>query len=134
MNTYMENRNIVIDSNVFYASLNTEDSLHKKSLELLEEISKGIFVVPYSVVSEVCTILSYRQWKEKANDFIKMLKDTDNVFIVWNSLDDDIELFLEIDKKISFTDISLISVCKKFNADLATFDKQLISTYKKIIK
>jgi len=130
----MENKSIVIDSNVFYASLNIEDSLHEKSLKLLEEISESIFIVPYSVLSEVSTLLSYRQWKEKANEFIQTLKNTDNIFIVSNSLDDDIELFLEIDKKISFTDISLISICKKYNAHLATFDKQLISIYKKIIK
>lgn len=134
MNIYMENRNIVIDSNVFYASLNKEDSLNKKSINLLEEISNGIFIVPYSVISEVSTLLDYRQWKTVANDFINFLKSTDNIFLVENSLDDDIDLFLNIDKKMSFTDISLISVCKKFNADLATFDKQLISTYKKIIK
>ena len=130
----MWNKAIVIDSNVFYASLNTEDTLHIEALKLLEKFSNSIFIVPYSILSEVSTLLSYRQWKEKANDFIKTLKNTDNVFIVSNSIDDDIELFLEINSKISFTDISLISICKKYNAWLATFDKQLIWIYKKIIK
>ena len=78
-----ESKSVVIDSNVFYASLNIEDSLHLQSLELLENISESVFIVPYSVLSEVSTLLSYRQWKEKANDFIKVLKKTDNIFIVW---------------------------------------------------
>ena len=130
----MQNRSVVIDSNVFYASLNIEDSLHSKSLELLENLSESIFIIPYSILSEVSTLLSYRQWKKKADEFIKTLKDTDNVFIVSNSIDDDIGLFLEVDTKISFTDISLISICKKYNASLATFDKQLAGIYKKIIK
>jgi len=57
----MQNRSVVIDSNVFYASLNIEDSLHSKSLELLENLSESIFIIPYSILSEVSTLLSYRQ-------------------------------------------------------------------------
>ena len=130
----MENKSIVIDSNVFYASLNKEDTLHLQSLVLLEKISDNFFIVPYSVLSEVSTLLSYRQWKKQADLFINTIKNTKNIFIVSNSVDDDIELFLEIDSKVSFTDISVISICKKYNADLATFDKQLKWIYNKIIK
>jgi len=130
----MDNEKIVIDSNVFYAFLNEEDSLHLEAEELLWKISDKIIIVPYSVLLEVTTLLSYRQWKEKANNFIKILQDTDNVFIVSNSVYDDIELFLDINAKISFADISLISICKKYNANLVTFDKQLANIYKKILK
>ena len=129
----MKNKKIVVDSNIFYAILNKDDSLHNDANKLFEEISKNIIIVPYSVLSEVSTLLCYRQWKRKADEFIKMLQESDNVFIVSNFLNDDIDNFLLVDSKISFTDISLISICKEYNALLASFDKQLLKIYKKIL-
>jgi len=130
----MKNRNIVIDTNIFYAVLNDKDSLHIQASKLLEKMSEHILIVPYSVISETSTLLTYRQWKKKADDFVSSLRNTKNIFIVSNSMDDEINLFLEVETKISFTDISLIAVSKKYNAELATFDKQLLQLYKKLSK
>lgn len=130
----MKNRNIVIDTNIFYAVLNDKDSLHIQASKLLEKMSEHILIVPYSVISETSTLLTYRQWKKKADDFVSSLRNTKNIFIVSNSMDDEMNLFLEVETKISFTDISLIAVSKKYNAELATFDKQLLQLYKKLSK
>ena len=129
----MKNNKVVIDSNIFYAALNKEDSLHNEAIKLIEEFTESIIIVPYSILLEVSTLLCYRQWKKKADEFIKTLQESNNIFIVSNFINDDIDNFLEIKSKISFADVSLISICKEYNAILASFDKQLLKIYKKML-
>ena len=129
----METNKIVIDSNIFIWAFCENDSLHKEAINLLKYHENSIFIIPYPVVQEVCSIFSYRFWKKQADNFIKFLQTTENILLVNNDINHDINFFLKFKEKISFTDISLIWTAVKYSADLATFDKQLLKLYKKYI-
>jgi len=126
----MENKRYVIDSNVFIWAFFEDDSLHDLSIEIFRNLNNSKIIVPYCVVQEVSSIFSYRFWKEKADDFLKFLLETDNIEIVNNDVLSEIEFYLWFRNKISFTDLSLILISKKYFAELITFDKQLLKLYK----
>lgn len=119
----------VLDSNVFVWAFYEDDSLHELSIKLLGEIKDSKIVVPYCVVQEVCSIFAYRFWKQKADDFLNFLLETDNIELVNNDILDEMHFYLSFQDKISFTDLSLILISQKFSAELLTFDKQLLKLY-----
>jgi len=126
------NKKIVLDSNIFIWAFCESDSLHQEAIWLFNLYNDNIFIVSYPVVQEVCSIFSIRFWKDKADNFIKFLKTTENIILVNNDIINDMDMYLKYNDKISFTDISLISTAKLYSADLITFDKQLLKLYKKV--
>ena len=132
MKYFMENNKIyVLDSNIFIWAFYENDSLHELSIKILNKIKDSKIITPYCVVQEVCSIFSYRFWKEKADDFLKFLLETENIELINNDILDEIDFYLWFKNKISFTDLSLILISKKYWADLLTFDKQLLKLYGK---
>lgn len=81
----MENNIYVLDSNVFVWAFYEDDSLHELSLNILQKIKDSKIIVPYCVVQEVCSIFAHRFWKQKADDFLKFLLETENRNIMQNS-------------------------------------------------
>jgi len=119
----------VLDSNIFIWAFYEDDSLHELSIKLLSEIQNSKIIVPYCVVQEVSSIFSYRFWKQKADDFLKFLLETDNIELINNDILGEINFYLSFQDSISFTDLSLIYIAQKFSAELLTFDKQLLKLY-----
>ncbi len=132
MKCSMETNNIyVLDSNVFIWAFFEWDSLHELSLEIFKEIQGNKIILPYCVVQEVCSIFSYRFWKQKADNFIKFILNTENIELINNDILDEINFYLQFKDKISFTDLSLLLISQKYSATLVTFDKQLLNLYSK---
>lgn len=125
----MENKIYILDSNVFIWFFYEDDSLHDLALKILEELKHSKIIVPYCVIQEVCSIFSIRFWKKIADNFLYFLLETDNFELINNDVHDEISHFLEFKDKISFTDLSLIMISKKYSAELITFDKQLLKLY-----
>ncbi|OIP53322.1 hypothetical protein AUK10_02465 [Candidatus Gracilibacteria bacterium CG2_30_37_12] len=119
----------VLDSNIFIGAFYEDDSLHELSIKLLSEIQNSKIIVPYCVVQEVSSIFSYRFGKQKADDFLKFLLETDNIELINNDILGEINFYLSFQDSISFTDLSLIYIAQKFSAELLTFDKQLLKLY-----
>lgn len=107
------------------------DSLHELSLEIFKEIQGNKIILPYCVVQEVCSIFSYHFWKQKADNFIKFILNTENIELINNDVLDEINFYLQFKDKISFTDLSLLLISQKYSAILITFDKQLLNLYSK---
>lgn len=129
----MSSERIVLDSNVLIWLFYDWDSLHTEAKALVTLHKDSTFIVTYPVVQEVSSIFTYRFWKKEADRFIEFLKTTHNIILINNDIYEDIDLFLWVDLKISFTDVSLIWAAIKYNADLATFDKQLLKLYNTLI-
>lgn len=125
----VENKIYILDSNIFIWAFYEDDSLHELSIDILDKVKDYKIIVPYCVVQEVSSILSYRFWKEKANDFLRFLLETENIEMVNNDVLDEVDFYLSFKDKISFTDLSLILISKKYLAELLTFDKQLLKLY-----
>lgn len=121
----------VLDSNVFIGAFYENDSLHEVSIALLGEIEHSKIIVPYCVIQEVCSIFSYRFGKQKADDFLHFLLETENIDLVNNDVLDEVHFYLSFEDKISFTDLSLILISEKYSAELITFDEQLLKLYGK---
>jgi len=122
---------LILDSNVFIALYFVNDSLHEKAVLLMEGVDDIDILVPYCVVQEVATILTYRLGKTVANKFLSDLKTAGNMFLIDDDVDNEIDFFESVEKKISFTDSSLLYLAGKYRANLVTFDQDLLKLYKK---
>lgn len=62
---------------------------------------------------------------------MNFLLETQNIEFVNNDCLDEINFYLSYKDKISFTDLSLLLLSRKYSAELITFDKQLLKLYGK---
>ena len=126
----MQNETYLIDSSVWVALFLDFDSQHKKAKEVFSKINGKIYI-PYCVITEVATILTYKHSKEQADNFLDYILDNNDIISIDNQIYPEIQFFKSIQYKISFIDISLIFIAKKMNLILLTFDKQIIKILNK---
>ncbi|NIA10007.1 MAG: PIN domain-containing protein [Nitrospiraceae bacterium] len=122
----------LIDSSVWVALFLEFDSNHKKAEEIIPKLEGKIYL-PYNVIVEVTSVLTYKHSKKQADNFLDYIEDNKDIVLFENELKPEIEFFKKIDKKISFVDISLIFLSKKLDLNLITFDSQMISLAKKFL-
>ena len=130
MKLFMEN-SIFIDSNVFIAELNENDTLHSRAKSLLERIeSQNLSSITSNfVISEAITVLSQRVGKNVAVSFADFIYNK-NASIDIIAIDREIELeglaYLKRlkSKNVSFCDCATMAILKIYNIkNIATFDK-----------
>lgn len=122
----------LIDSSVWVALFLEFDSNHKKAEEIISKLEGKIYL-PYNVIVEVASVLTYKHSKKQANNFLDYIEDNKDIILLENELKSEIEFFKKIDKKVSFVDISLIFLSKRLDLNLITFDSQMISLAKKFL-
>ena len=122
----------LIDSSVWVALFLEFDSNHKKAEEIISKLEGKIYL-PYNVIVEVTSVLTYKHSKKQADNFLDYMEDNEDIILFENELKPEIEFFKKIDKKLSFVDISLVFLSKKLDLDLITFDSQMISLAKKFL-
>ena len=88
--------------------------------------------LPYCVILEVCTILTNKADKKLADQFLQDVLDSDNIAVINDDVTSGINHFLSTSERLSFTDISLLLLSDQLNAELITFDEQLLKLYKKV--
>lgn len=116
---------VIFDSNVWIAYFREEDSLSKKAKEILEN-HEGIIVIPEYIFLEVTTVLQIRTSKKTANLFMEMTLENDQVELLFSDeilFEETQKIFLTQEKKLSFTDCSLVSLSSEF--EIITFDEAL---------
>jgi predicted nucleic acid-binding protein len=127
----MELNRYVIDSNIFVAFYYDGDVDHKRALQILRELNSQLLVVHPYVIQETATVLAYKLGQLAAVNFLNDLENSVNVSIPPVDVKIDIKNFISLQKKISFTDSSLIALAKQLNAQMVTFDRQMLSIFKK---
>lgn len=115
---------VIFDTNVWIGLLDEDDSLHRQAKSMLNTI-KAKIIVPYCVAMEVANILVARVSKEEANQFLFHIINNQDIELVDNDFVKDIVFFGSFDKKMSFTDYSLISLARDKGYELITFDKSM---------
>ncbi len=107
---------VIVDSNIWIAFFNLEDSTHKKSFEILSKYdkSRNKVAVTDMIVAEVCTVLKN---KKKFSEAVKFLNFIDNhdVFIVKSKsyFKGTTEEFRHSgSNRLSFVDLSLLELAK----------------------
>jgi len=121
----------IIDSNIWIARFDKNDSTHEVALKVFESLNSQILITQF-IISEVSTILQFKLWKEYSNSFLNWILKSENIEIL-----EEIESFELINfytkndfKKLSFIDHSLLLLSKEF--EIITFDKDLNKLIKKI--
>ncbi|MCK5320607.1 type II toxin-antitoxin system VapC family toxin [Candidatus Parcubacteria bacterium] len=120
----------IIDSSVWVALFLDFDVNYEKAIEIFSQINDKIYL-PYCVISEVATVLTYKHSKEQADGFLEFISDNEDVILIDNEMKNEIDFYKKINKRVSFTDASLVFLAEKFGLLLITFDKQMIGLIKK---
>lgn len=124
----------IIDSSVWVSLFLDFDANHIESLNIFENVSNSKIILPYCVINEVCSVLTYKWNKQIANSFLKFITDNEDIFIENDNIFKEIDFFLLNDKKVSFTDLSVIKIALDYWLDLITFDKQMASIFNSYLK
>ncbi|MBI3335456.1 MAG: PIN domain-containing protein [Candidatus Portnoybacteria bacterium] len=128
----MEIGNVFVDSNVFIALFNKDDSLHERAVKLWHSLRKRNYRVCVSnfVVSEVITVLSQRVGKEIAIEFAVTMYENERreTSIIYSSERIErkaLEYIKSIpSKNFSFVDATIFAILELYEMkNLASFDK-----------
>ncbi len=125
--SYMAN---ILDSSVWVALFLDFDKDHVRAESIFSTIGGTIFV-PYCIINEVATVLTYKHSKQQADSFLAYLEYAENVVIFEDKIREECAYYVSHQYKISFTDSTLLFLSRKVDATLVTFDKQLIRLAKK---
>jgi predicted nucleic acid-binding protein len=117
---------VIIDSSVWVAFLNENDSQHSKAKKIFNELKTGIMLPEY-VFMEVATILLIKANKKVAAKFIEISEDNSDIEIYLSNGElflSTIQLFKDsAEEKLSFVDMSLLFLSASYKT--ITFDKNL---------
>ncbi len=128
----MESNRCIVDSSVFVAFYRDIDTLHNEALLIMKELSDSVLIVHPYVIQETVTVLTYGVGATVAKQFLVDIGGASNIIIPMVDIKHDIQLFMSIGMKISFTDVVLVGMAKEMGARLVTFDMQMISLAKKL--
>ena len=116
----------VLDSNVWIALLDKDDSLHPRAQRIVNEL-KDTIALPEYVILEVTTVLSQKAGKLFADSFLQKVCANRDIQIIASSkqfLDEVIEFYLSQSKgKLSFVDYALLYLSRRMK--ILTFDSDL---------
>ncbi len=118
-----------MDSSVVVWLYLQDDSQHEKSRSFFDLHSDDfVFVFLESILREVITVLTQKGGFEVAMRFVE---DTEYlpIEIIHDSFDLELRFFLELQRKISFFDASLLYYADRDQIPLITFDEQLRKIY-----
>lgn len=124
---------ILLDTNVWTGYIYTDDSLHAKSVECIENAVDTPLVLFEYVAIETITVLAHRSGKRDADRFIDYAQNTDGIEVLSSSE----ELLGEVmafysghaQRNLSFTDYALLYL--SHHATIATFDVKLRNAIKR---
>ena len=119
----------VIDTNVFVYRAIEDSEYHQESRNLLNSIQK--WIIPTIVIHETIWILQELLGREKALTYVKALihhRKTETIPITKQDISNALKKIE--DEKISllrYNDKLIISITKRINAALLSYDKQLLT-------
>ncbi len=120
----------LVDSSVWIALFLDFDTRHADAVRKVHTLSDTLYM-PYCVVSEVATVLTYKHSKAQADSFLAFVEQAENIVLLEDKAKEEISYFNSLPDKISFTDAALLFLSQKLNVELVTFDKQLLRISKK---
>ena len=123
----------VLDSSVWVALFLDGDTNHEKAAEIFDSITRRVYV-PYVVLSEVATALTYKFSKRQADKFLQFVTDNERFSLIDNRYATDVPAFLKFADRISFADIAIIGTALTMESTLITFDKQMKKLYERVLE
>ena len=123
---------VVLDSSVILAFYNEIDRFHIEALQIADRLEHTTSIIHPYVIQEVATLLTYRLGIETARQFLEDISGSENVLVPTVDAEKDMAYFLRVNQKISFTDTALIRLAHEMDASLITFDRQMLSLWRKM--
>lgn len=124
---------IVLDSNVWIAFFNPDDSNHQKARKVFSTVQENIGIPEY-VLLEVATILAQKIGKDIANQFMQMAMANEDAEILFSSkefLESVADFYVsQKNEKLSFVDYSLLYISSQ--TKIITFDRILEKEIQKL--
>ena len=122
---------IVLDSNVWIALFDADDSLHRRAQRMVSELKEPV-VLPEYVILEVATVLSQKAGKSFADLFLQKVFANRGIRVIASSqqfLEEVVQFYLSQTKeRLSFVDYTLVFLSRRMK--VLTFDKNLERTLK----
>ncbi len=127
---------VCIDSSVFISSLVENELRHIEALQIVNSIheNKIQVVIPYSVLVEVTLAIFRRTGRIELAEYIKdFFLNTNNIELV-NLYKENALTAIEVglDCKSRGMDAIILGVAKNYNAELISFDNDMVECYSKI--
>jgi len=130
---------LFIDTNIFVALKDKNDSTHTRALGMLAQIEKQKIALFTSsdIIGETLTVMAMKLGKAAANDFLSgyMISGVEEIFVDEEIHTQSRELFFQVvSKNVSFIDCSSVVVMRKehiqtiftFDRDFKKFDIALL--------
>jgi predicted nucleic acid-binding protein len=121
----MATNHCIVDSSVFVAFYRDVDSQHSDALAVMKDLQDATLIVHPYVIQETATVLTYRVGLSIAKQFCADVLAANNVLIPAVDARYDSARFLDLYKRISFTDAALIELSRTTGARIVTFDAQM---------
>ncbi len=121
----IKTKKVIIDSSVFIAYFNESDSQHKKALSVFKNLNVEDVLISEYVLLEVLTVIQNkvsRKYALKLKDSI-LVNFSDSILRSGDFFSDTLDLFGVNTGKLSFVDVSLLVLSKKY--EVITFDRNL---------
>ena len=121
----------IIDSSVYCALFLYEDTNHEKAKTLLHAMEEKIYV-PYIVLTECLTVLTYKHSKERANEFAEFIFSDSRFVLIDADIPSEVAFWESIDKNISYVDIILSYIAMRQWLELISFDEAMMKLYSQL--
>jgi predicted nucleic acid-binding protein len=116
----------LVDTSVWIGRFLEKDVHHAQAKETLAALDDETKHVCHAVIEETTTVLCHKHSKEQADDFLHYILDNKEVVILPHDIDKEATLFRAINTPLSLADVSLISLSRRFDIEIISFDKQLM--------
>lgn len=120
---------IIIDTSYIIAFLSEKDFHHKKTVEFISQLEEDLFA-PIEVIQELITTLSRKVSSRYAIEVVTSILENNSINIIHShelTFDNAWKTFKKMNPhKFSFVDCILITLAKKSDATILTFDKDLL--------
>jgi predicted nucleic acid-binding protein len=122
---------IVIDTNVWVSFYNENDYNHPQAFKELKQVFNDYktIILPEPIISETYTVLLYKCGREKANYFLRFALNNNQLKLLFVNADlfrSTCDIININNKKLSFIDLTLVIISRKFQCKLLSYDKDLL--------
>lgn len=124
---------VLIDSSVWVAIMNEEDSQHLKAGDLMQQFFWDQVEVLDHMYAETLNVLRRKSSVDHCRKFVNFLRKRNIPFLLCNnnSLDFANQIFFA-HPKLSFTDALLIATAKLYGHEILTFDENLLRVWRSL--
>jgi len=124
---------VVLDTNILIALTIEDHEFHKEVVEKINKIEQGL--IPVNLLIEFILVL--RNLKVSEDFITKKIKEFSDNFIFVEVFSEDFLNAIEYSKELGVSleeinDLILISIAKRTNSLLFTYDKKIVSIAKKL--